>query len=88
MKSPRFDPEQYQTEIQDNEPLSSSFAQVRAVDEDVQEPHSLVKYAMIGDSTAMEYFMVDDETGFISLKKSVVLDRDKRTEYDVSDELS
>ena len=50
----------------------------------IQSPHKDVKYTLVGDATAQEYFMVDENTGHISLKKSVVLDPDRRTTYIVS----
>ena len=40
-------------------------------------------YSLIGDSTALEYFMVNEGTGHLSLKKSVVLDPERRTQYNV-----
>ncbi len=46
-----------------------------------QSPHNEVTYTLTGDSTAMEYFMVDANTGHIGLKKSVVLDPERRTSY-------
>ncbi len=36
LNAPRFETEAYRTTIQDNEPLSSSFLRVTAVDNDVQ----------------------------------------------------
>ena len=36
MESPQFSPTEYTAEIQDNEPLSSSFLQVAAQDNDLQ----------------------------------------------------
>ena len=50
----------------------------------LQSPHKDVQYTMVGDTTAQEYFMVDENTGHISLKKSVVLDPERRTAYTVS----
>ena len=50
----------------------------------VQAPHNQVRYSLTGDSTALEYFMVDASTGHVSLKKSVVLDPAKKTQYSVS----
>ena len=48
-----------------------------------QSPHNEVMYTLTGDSTAMEYFMVNPNTGHISLKKSVVLDPERRTTYNL-----
>ena len=49
-----------------------------------QSPHKDVIYTLTGDATALEYFMVDAVSGYISLKKSLALDPGKRTEYTVS----
>ncbi|KAI0235644.1 Cadherin-99C [Lamellibrachia satsuma] len=81
LKSPNFNPTQYTKTVQDNEPLSSSIIQVKAKDDDVQSPHKDVIYTLTGDATALEYFMVDAVSGYISLKKSLALDPGKRTEY-------
>lgn len=48
-----------------------------------QSPHNEISYSLAGDSTALEYFMVDETTGYISLKKSVALDPQRRTQYNV-----
>lgn len=53
----------------------------------LKAPHNTITYSLIGDSTAIEYFMIDKDTGYVSLKKSVVLDRDRRTQYNVSNTL-
>ena len=50
----------------------------------LQAPHNEISYTLTGDSTALEYFMVDENTGYISLKKSVALDPQRRTQYNVS----
>ena len=36
LNAPRFDPQNYETQIQDNEPLASPFLTLTAVDEDEQ----------------------------------------------------
>ena len=50
----------------------------------LQEPHNEVVYTLTGDSTAMEFFMVDYYQGYISLKQSLALDPQQRTQYTVS----
>lgn len=48
-----------------------------------QAPNNLVKYSLVGNTTATQYFMVDADTGHVSLKKSLALDADKTLQYTV-----
>ena len=47
LHAPKFDPQRYTVEIQDNEPMSSSFTQVKASDADVQVAQTHVKLVLI-----------------------------------------
>ena len=42
-------------------------------------------FELVGDVTALEYFMVDDVTGEVSLRKSLVTDPERKTQYNVRD---
>jgi protocadherin Fat 4 len=83
LNPPIFQPDQFTVSLQDNEPLDSGFITVTATDADIQEPHNLLRYDVVGDTTAMEYFMVDEDTGVVGLKKSLALDPDRRLGYTV-----
>ena len=40
-------------------------------------------FELVGDETALEFFMVDDVSGEVSLRKSLVVDPERRTQYNV-----
>ena len=62
--------------------LGSPIAAVQADDADAQAPHNEVEYYLIGDAVAQQYFMVDRQTGEISVRKDLADDRNTR--YSVS----
>ena len=49
----------------------------------MQKPHNEVIFELVGDETALQYFMVDDVSGEVSLRKSLVVDPEHRTQYNV-----
>ena len=49
-----------------------------------QSPYKDLRYLMMGESGIIQYFMVDELTGDVSLKKSVMEDPNGRTGYNVS----
>ena len=49
----------------------------------MQAPYNVVQYMLAGDPTALIYFIVDSNTGYVSLKQSVVLDPNKLLSYSV-----
>ncbi|XP_035826841.1 protocadherin Fat 4, partial [Aplysia californica] len=62
---PAFSLPQYVTTIPDTFELGQSVLQVTAVDSD----GDVVKYELVGDARALEYYYLNPDTGFISLKK-------------------
>ena len=42
-----------------------------------------MRYELLGDATALDYFMVDPQLGAVSLRQSLALDPQKRTAYNV-----
>ena len=49
----------------------------------MQAPYNVVQYMLAGDPTALIYFIVDSNTGYVSLKQSVALDPNKLLSYSV-----
>ena len=62
--------------------LGTPIAAVQADDEDAQAPHNEVEYYLTGDALAQQYFMVNMQTGEISVRKD--LGDDRNTRYSVS----
>ncbi len=62
--------------------LGTTIARVAAADSDAQAPHNEVTYVLVGDALAQQYFMVNAETGEISVRKDLA--DDKNTRYTVS----
>ena len=62
--------------------LGSPIAVVEASDADAQAPHNEVEYYLIGDALAQQYFMVNRQTGEVSVRKD--LGDDRNTRYSVS----
>ena len=49
-----------------------------------QSPYNELRYSMIGEDSVLQYFMIDDVTGDVALKKSVQQDPDSKDTYFVS----
>ena len=43
-----------------------------------------MRYALKGDSKILEYFLLDKETGDITLRKALTADKSNRKEYKVN----
>ena len=63
LNSPVFNPDQYSETVQDNEPLSSSIVQVKAVDADVQV--SVLSLLSLTDPVSSVFLMTTEN--YISL---------------------
>ena len=42
-----------------------------------------MRYRLLGDAAVLVYFMIDEENGDVSLKKSLMDDPDRREDYQV-----
>ena len=42
-----------------------------------------MRYELLGDATALDYFMVDPQLGAVSLRQSLALDPQRSTAYNV-----
>lgn len=49
----------------------------------LQRPYNQVQYRLLGDAGVLVYFMIDEENGDVSLKKSLMDDPNKREDYTV-----
>lgn len=65
-----------------NQQIGNRIAQVQAEDADSADSFGTIRFRIIGDDSAPEYFDIDPVSGDIRLKESVV--EDTRTEYQVS----
>lgn len=58
--------------------LGTPIARVQADDEDAQKPHNEIEYYLVGDALAQQYFMVNAETGDVSVRKDLADDDNTR----------
>lgn len=78
--APFFQPTSYTASVADNGVLGSEIVQVTALDLDTLAPYNTVRY-ILRDSTASQYFFIDETTGMIYLSRSIALDPNAQTQY-------
>ncbi|KAK3089813.1 hypothetical protein FSP39_006721 [Pinctada imbricata] len=69
--APIFSPSSYSRTILDTQDPGVQILRLTANDADTTSPHNLVRYTLSGDANILTYFMVDDVTGDVSLRRSV-----------------
>ncbi|KRZ29631.1 Hepatocyte growth factor-regulated tyrosine kinase substrate [Trichinella pseudospiralis] len=70
--SPIFQEKSYSTTISEALPPGSSVLQVSASDRDDSSPNNLIKYRLIGDEEAAKVFAIDEDSGLITIAKSLL----------------
>ena len=65
----------------ETQPQGVSFIEVAARDRDRAAPNNQFFYEATGDRTALEYFEVDEDTGDVSVKKSLLTDSARTKKY-------
>ncbi|KRY53831.1 Hepatocyte growth factor-regulated tyrosine kinase substrate, partial [Trichinella britovi] len=70
--SPIFQEKSYSTTISEALPPGSSILQVSASDRDDSSPNNLIKYRLIGDEEAAKFFAVDEDSGLITIARSLL----------------
>ena len=81
---PRFETRQYRQTVLETQALGIPFIRVQALDQDTRTPYNVLVYSLLGDPAITEYFMVDEDSGDIALKKSLMDDPQGQGEYNVS----
>ena len=64
--------------------IGESFLRVTAQDADRKQPYNDLRYAIEADPAVVGYIMIDEVTGDVALRKSLMEDPDRRVIYDVS----
>lgn len=82
LNAPKFDNVAVEVNILYSQELGSKITTVKATDEDLQPPHNTVRYYLIGDTLAQQFFMVNDVTGDVAVRKDLA--GDSNTRYTVS----
>ncbi|KRY21465.1 Hepatocyte growth factor-regulated tyrosine kinase substrate [Trichinella patagoniensis] len=70
--SPIFQEKSYSTTISEALPPGSSILQVSASDRDDSSPNNLIKYRLIGDEEAAKFFAIDEDSGLITVARSLL----------------
>lgn len=86
LNAPRFERDEYPVSIQQTADVTSTVVQVRAGDSDPREQFGDVKYRVVGDDSAPNFFVVDESSGDVTLQSSLV--DDSETTYRVTQRLS
>ena len=82
LNAPKFVDGGIEVNILYSQELGSKIAQVQATDDDQQAPHNTVRYYLVGDTLAQQYFMVNEMTGEVAVRKDLAAD--SNTRYTVS----
>ena len=83
LNEPRFERDEYPVTIPQTTDVTSTIVQVRAGDSDPREQFGDVKYRVLGDDSAPNFFAVDETSGDVTLQTSVA--DDTETTYRVND---
>ncbi|XP_060080745.1 protocadherin Fat 4-like, partial [Ylistrum balloti] len=83
LNSPSFAVASYNADILETEPLARSIQKVTAIDADTVPPNNNIMYSVVGNAKGSEYFMVDENSGTIFVKKDLRDDPDKDGLYTV-----
>lgn len=62
---PKFRNNNYRFQLEESSPIGESLFSVNATDDD----GDTMKYSIIGDDLAKEYFFIESATGLVTLKK-------------------
>ncbi|KAL5018742.1 hypothetical protein ScPMuIL_004464 [Solemya velum] len=78
---PTIDTTNVNVRIPETQSLGVAIAKVEATDRDIQPPHNLVRYFMAANTIAEEFFSVNEITGEITVRKSLLVDVNKRSTF-------
>lgn len=67
--------------LNDDQPIGSEVAEVKATDSDGSYPGNAVRYEIVGRGKALAYFHIDSESAIIKIKE--LLSKDDDTEYQI-----
>lgn len=67
--------------LNDDQPVGSEVAEVKATDGDGSYPGNAVRYEIVGRGKALAYFQIDSESAVIKIKE--LLSKDEDTEYQI-----
>lgn len=67
--------------LNDDQPIGSEVAEVKATDGDGSYPGNAVRYEIVGRAKALAYFQIDAETAVVKIKE--LLSKDEDTEYQI-----
>ena len=79
---PRFEGTPYQASFNRDEQIGYEVESVNARDSDNTSPYNKVKYSIIGDDNAPTYFSINEETGRVTISRS--MNEDIASVYKVS----
>lgn len=71
-------------EIPETFDLGSEVSRVEAEDRDTQPPYNELRYQIVGDSLAQQFFVINTQSGIIYQRMALQHEPSKTTEYNVS----
>ncbi len=81
---PSFSPQRIDRNILETYPLGVVIADVNATDRDTKAPHNEIRYIITGSNKAREFFLINEITGEIYIKKPLSEDEASVSSYTVS----
>ncbi len=75
--APQWDQTNYEIRIQETQAMGIPFTKVSAKDQDRAAPNNRFFYEAVGDTKALQYFEVDEASGDVSVRKSLLTDTSK-----------
>lgn len=79
--APVFNPISYRKRIREDVKHSQTLETVTATDADLIGPSGTVRYELIGNSLAQQYFIVNSITGQVKIRESLAFEPQKRQTY-------
>ena len=84
--APKFQPQRIDRDILETHPLGEAIANVNATDQDTKAPHNVIRYEITGSENSKEFFLINEMTGEIYIKKPLSEDKASVSSYTVRDD--
>ena len=81
--APKFEPQRIDRDILETQPLGVAIADCNATDRDTKSPHNDVRYTIAGSENAGEFFLINEMTGEVYIKRPLSEDNPETNSYTI-----
>lgn len=80
---PKFEPQRIDRDILETQALGVAIANCNATDADTKAPHNEVRYEIRGSEKATQFFLINEMTGEVYIKRPLSEDTPETTSYTI-----